>query len=303
MASEANIHTDRILCTALPLLLHLPSSMSSGQHVIEAQSCYPDWVQKVMGCLRLYFRNEFEFILQAVKIFNNSIAQSLQEDDGPQPSEGKPHMSSWRELLDTRPELFARLIERLDTVICWGGDLPKTYMGISVDDSQARTSPTVTRQFRATGILPTLTPHVSSTPSRRRMEKRSSPILCEDEPEAQLETGSADSSLTSSGGLRESFSDVAHSYLYGVPEKTYSPTSLDTSQRSWTEETVDDGRRDQATTDGEIKPSAIDSIDVDSMMLEDGLSDDWIDALLEQDMSLQGDNAGRSVEDVDMAVT
>ncbi|WXC61828.1 hypothetical protein SNK03_007701 [Fusarium graminearum] len=292
-----------ILCTVLPLLLHLPSSMSSGQQVIEAQSCYPDWVQKVMGCLRLYFRNEFEFILQAVKIFNNSIAQSSQEDDGPQPSEGQPHMSGWRELLDTRPELFARLIERLDTVICWGGDLPKTYTGILVDDSQARTSPTLTRQFRATGISPTLTPHVASTPSQRRMEKRCSPILCEDKPEAQLETGSADSSLTSSGGLRESFSDVAYSYLDGVPEKTYSPTSLDTSQRYWTEETVDDGRRDQATTDGETKPSAIDSIDVDNIMLEDGLSDDWIDALLEQDMSLQGDNAGRSVEDVDMAAT
>ncbi|EYB24554.1 hypothetical protein FG05_06456 [Fusarium graminearum] len=269
----------------------------------EYGSSQHDPVELLGSMMHLHYENEFEFILQAVKIFNNSIAQSSQEDDGPQPSEGQPHMSGWRELLDTRPELFARLIERLDTVICWGGDLPKTYTGILVDDSQARTSPTLTRQFRATGISPTLTPHVASTPSRRRMEKRCSPILCEDKPEAQLETGSADSSLTSSGGLRESFSDVAYSYLDGVPEKTYSPTSLDTSQRYWTEETVDDGRRDQATTDGEIKPSAIDSIDVDNIMLEDGLSDDWIDALLEQDMSLQGDNAGRRVEDVDMAAT
>ncbi|UZP43535.1 hypothetical protein NXS19_011347 [Fusarium pseudograminearum] len=302
-----------ILCTALPLLLHLPSSISSGQQVIGAQPCYPDWVQKVMGCLRLYFRNELEFILQVVKTVNNSIDQSLQESqeaqvaflqaDGPQTSEGQPHMSSWRELLDTRPGLFARLIKRLDTVICWGGDLPKTSMGISVDDSQARTSPTPTRQFRAAGATSTLTPRVSSTPSRRRMEKRSSPTLCEDEPEAQLETGSAVSALTSSGGLRESFSDVTHSYLDEVPEKTYSPTSLDTSQRYWTQETVDGGRRGQATADGEIKPSAIDFIDADDMMLEDGLSDDWIDALLEQDMSLQGDTAGRSVEDVDMTVT
>ncbi|EKJ69698.1 hypothetical protein FPSE_10112 [Fusarium pseudograminearum CS3096] len=301
-----------ILCTALPLLLHLPSSMSSDQQVIGAQSCYPDWVQKVIGCLRLYFRNELEFILQVVKTVNNSIAQSLQESqeaqvaflhaDGPQTSEGQPHMSSWRELLDTRPGLFARLIKRLDTVICWGGDLPKTSMGISVDDSQERTSPTLTRQFRAAGTSLALTPHVSSAPSRRRTEKRSSPILCDDEPEAQLETGSVDSALTSSGGLRESFSDVTHSYLDEVPEKTYSPTSLDTSQRYWTQETVDGGRRGQATADGEIKPSAIDFIDADDMMLEDGLSDGWIDALLEQDMSLQDDNAGRSVEDIDMAV-
>lgn len=130
-----------------------------------------------------------------------------------------------------------------------------------------------------------------------------------DELALQLEAGATDSGFLHPEGLRESFSNIMMQKLdfpqscpAEAPGETYSPISLDPSRGIWAEEIADGGSRvlDQVAPREEIEPTAIDFTDADDMLLGDGLSDDWMDALLEKDISLQGDSAGQSAEDADM---
>jgi hypothetical protein len=269
-----------------------------------------------MKCLGLHFKDELEYLLQAVKAVNDNLAQSLQEsqearsfssrdEDVSLSNEEQLHMSNWRELLDTRPRLYARLIETLDTVISWGGPLPKTDIGDSFNECQVPPGSCLTRQYRADKASLKLTP----AHSHRSIEQRLRPMSYGDGPVGQLEAGATDSGFLHLEGLHESFSDIdthkldlSQFCLSETPGETYSPTSLDPSRRTSGEEIVDGGRRvlDQVAPPEGINPTAIDFIDVDDMILGDALSDDWVDALLEKEISLQGDSAGQSAEDVDM---
>ncbi|CEI38438.1 unnamed protein product [Fusarium venenatum] len=303
-----------IFCTALPLLLHLLNikahlqpSLSSSRKVLGVQS-YPVWVQRVMKCLKLHYKNDLEYILQVAKAVNDYLAQSLhesqegqidfdREDDGSQ-----AQMSSWRELLDGNPRLFSGLIERLDTILSWGGELPDRGMGASLDDYHLRTGSAQTRLSRDMDASWTLTPPVSSAPSRRSTEQRSLSTSHGDETAAQVDVGTTASSFLNPEGLQERFNNVMQSYLNETSEETCSPASLDHSQGFWAEEIADGGRRgsDHFSPREEIVPIQVDSIDSDSMILEGGLSDDWIDALLDKEISLPGDNNSRIAEDIDM---
>jgi hypothetical protein len=82
--------------------------------------------------LRVHFKGELEYILQAVKAVNNNLTQSLHEsqeaqvlfaleDDVSKSSGGELQIRTWCELLDTRPRLYAGLIQTLDIVMSWGG--------------------------------------------------------------------------------------------------------------------------------------------------------------------------------------
>jgi hypothetical protein len=322
---------NRIFCTALPLVLHLlntkahlqndssllnASSLSSRLQAVRVQcSRYPDWVRKVIKCLRLHFRDELEYILQAFKVVNNSLAQSFQEsrevqilsareDDVSQPSEEQIQICNWRELLDNRTRLYARLIKTLDTVISWGGPLPEAGMGAPFNECQVPPGSGLTRQFRAEKASLTLTPPVSLAPSRRIIGQRSQFMSYGDEPAAPLEAGATDSGFLHPEDLHESFSnimmqklDFPQSCLAEITGETYPPTSLDPS-RGWAEEIADGGRHvlDQISPHENIQP--IDFTDADDVMLGDGISDDWIDALMEKDISLQ--SAGQSAEDDEM---
>ncbi|KAM0228756.1 hypothetical protein ACHAPO_010506 [Fusarium lateritium] len=211
-------------------------------------------------------------------------------------------MSSWRELLDSKPRLFARLMERVGAIISWGGELPD--MRNSLDDCHLRTGPTQTRRFRDVDAPWTLTPLVSSASSRRSTEQRYLFMSHGDEPAAQVHVGTTDSGFLTQEGLHENFNNIMQSYLNETSEETCSPASLDASQGFWAEEITDGGRRgsDHISPGEEIVSAAVDSIDPDSMILEGGLSDDWIDALLDKEILLPGHNNGRIAEDVDMGV-
>ncbi|KAF5678606.1 cutinase transcription factor 1 beta [Fusarium heterosporum] len=284
-----------IFCTTLPLLLHLlngkahlqSSLLSSLQNVAAQCSRYPDWVRKVTKCLRFHYPDEFEFMLKAVKVVNNILAQSLrenQQDDDSQSSEEQLEMSNWHGLLDTRPRLYAHLVVRLDTVISWGGPLPETEMVVvSFNDCQLP---------RGSGLSSRLgAEKMSSVASQRMNEQRSSSISCS-EIAMQLEHGA----FLYSDGLHESPRDIIQSCLGETFGEAYSPISMNSCQGIWTEDMVEGGRRvlDQVASHLETKPTTMDCTDVDNVTLGDGLSDDWIEALLEKDISLQGG------EDVDM---
>jgi hypothetical protein len=149
---------------------------------------------------------------------------------------------------------------------------------------------------------------VSSAPSRRNIEESLQSSSYSDEPVVQLESGAADSGFLRQEGLDESFSniiiqklDTPQSCLTEVPRKIYPPASLDTC-RGWAEVISDGGKLvlDQAATREIFQP--IDFTGIDDMMAGDGISDDWIDAFLEEDISLQDNSTGQSAEDTDMTV-
>ncbi|KAH7225247.1 hypothetical protein BKA60DRAFT_450540 [Fusarium oxysporum] len=285
-----------IFCTALPLFVHLlntKSPLHNGPSSPTVSS--PSLSLQDVGCLGLHFRDELEYILQAVKAVNNSLTESLQESQESPilfAQEEEMQIGNWRELLDTRPRLYARLIKRLDNVISWGGPLPETDMVAPFNEYQIPPGSSMTRQFQAEKPSLKWTPPVSSASARRNIKQRTPSMSYGDEPAAQLEVGETDSGCLHPEGLRESFSDILmqkldlpQSCLDEAPGEAYSPTSLDPSRRIWAEKIAGSDRRvlDQVASREEIKPTAIDFTDADDMILVDGLSDEWIDALLQSD--------------------
>ncbi|KAH7199011.1 uncharacterized protein B0J16DRAFT_392959 [Fusarium flagelliforme] len=271
-----------IFCTALPLLLYLlntkqPAQAVGGAHVPRC----PDWVRRLMACLRLHYRDKLEYILQAVKVVNRNFSQIMQEDLLP-PGKEPLQIGSWRELLDTRPRLYARLVEKLDTIISWGGPLPETDMAASFNEGQTLSS----RRSRVEKVLPTL--------SQRNIDQRSPSMSHGGEPATTTKTNYLDA-------LGEHFSNIIQSCLTEGSEGTYSPVSLDL----WTGETAPGERSvlGQPSPCQGIEIAATDFTDAEDVVLETGRSDDWIDALLKEDVSLQGDTDCQSAGDVDMDAT
>ncbi|KAJ0149884.1 Oxygen-dependent choline dehydrogenase [Fusarium oxysporum f. sp. albedinis] len=305
--SKANKSTHRIFCTALPLFVHLlntkghlyngPSSPNVSSPSLSLQdvgvqcSRNPNWARRIIKCLGLHFRDELEYILQAVKAVNNSLTESLQESQESPilfAQEEEMQIGNWRELLDTRPRLYVRLIKKLDNVISWGGPLPETNMVAPFNEYQIPPCSGMTRQFQAEKPSLKWTPPVSSASARRNIKQRTPSMSYGDEPAAQLEVGETDSGCLHPEGLRESFSDILMQKLdlpQSCLDEAYSPTSLDPSRRIWAEKIAGSDRRvlDQVASREEIKPTAIDFTDADDMILVDGLSDEWIDALLQSD--------------------
>ncbi|RFN47011.1 cutinase transcription factor 1 beta [Fusarium flagelliforme] len=272
-----------ILCTALPLLLFLLHTKQSAQSVVGAHvpRC-PDWVRKVMACLRLHYRDELEYILQAVKAVNHNLTQILQEDVLP-PGEEPLQIINWRELLDTRPRLYARLVENLDNIISWGGPLPETDMAASFNEKQTPSSTSLTRQVRAKKIL--------HAPSQRRIDLRSPPMSDGYEPATTAASDFQDA-------WHEHFGNIIQSCLAEASEEIYSQASLDL----WAGEIAPSERSvlEEVSPRQGIESAATGSTDGEDLDLGNGLSDDWIDALLKEDVSLHGDTASQTAEDVDM---
>ncbi|KAI6757066.1 hypothetical protein HG530_011664 [Fusarium avenaceum] len=306
-----------IFCTALPLILHLlnteahkenDSSLShefsppTRQQAVTVQcSRYPDWVRKVTQCLRLHFREELEYILQAAKAVNKYLAQvfqesyeaqllSTQEEEVSQPNEEQLHMCNWRELLDTRPIIYAGLIKTLDTVITWGGPLNEADMGASFNEYQAPPVSGLIRQCRGRKASVALNSTMSAASSRRSIEKRPQSTSCSDELAAQSEAVDTDPGLLPPEVLCQSSSDIVMQKLdflqscqLEVPRETHHPTSLD-SLRGWTEEIADGVKPVLGQVASHENIQLIDLTDAEDMVLEDEISDDWIDALLEKDI-------------------
>lgn len=275
IAGEADAHLSRIFCTALPLFLYL---LDTKQPTPSNIPRCPDWVRKITACLRLHYRDELDYILQAVKAVNHTLTQILREDVLPLSKE-PVQIGSWRELLDTRPRVYARLVERLDTIISWGGPMPDTDMVASLSESQTLSS----RRSRVEKVF--------LTPSQRSSDHRSPPVSYGGEPAAGGATNYLDA-------LGEHFSNIIQSCLTDASDETYSPASMDL----WAGETAPGERSvlDQLSPRQGIEIAATDFTDAEDVALGDGLSYDWIDALLKEDVSLQGDVDCQSAGDVDM---
>lgn len=272
-------------------------------------------MRKVTQCLRLHYRDELEYILQAAKAVNKYLAQVFHENDEAQllstqekevsrPNEEQLHMCNWRELLDTRPRIYASLIKTLDTVITWGGPLTEADMGASFNEYQAPPVSGLIRQGRGEKASVPLNSPISAASSRRSIAQRSRSMSYSDELAAQPEAVATDSGPQPPEVLRERSSNIVMQKLdfiqsgqLEVLRKIYHPTSLD-SLRGWTEE-ISVGVKpilDQAAPHENIQ--SIDFTDAEDMVLEDEISDDWIDALLEKDILSQ--SAGQSAEDNEM---
>jgi len=216
--------------------------------------------------------------VQAVKAVNHNLTQILQEDAIP-PGEEPHQIGSWRELLDTKPRLYARLVEKLDTIISWGGPLPETEMAPLLNEGQTLSS----RRSRVEKVLP--------TPSQPSIGQTSPLMSYGGEPATTGVTNYLDA-------LGEHFSNMIQSCLAEASEEIYSPVSLDL----WT--------GGNAPGEGSVlsQPSprqgfeivATNSTDAEDVVLGDGLSDDWIDAMLKEDVSRKGDEDCQSARDVDM---
>lgn len=258
-------------------------------------------MRKVTQCLRLHFREELEYILQAAKAVNKYLAQvlqesyeaqllSTQEEEVSQPNEKQLHMCNWRELLDTRPRIYAGLIKTLDTVITWGGPLTEADMGASFNEYQAPPVSDLIRQCRGRKASVALNSTMSAASSRRSIEKRSQSTSCSDELAAQSEAVDTDSGLLPPEVLRQSSSDIVMQKLdflqscqLEVPRETHHPTSLD-PLRGWAEEIADGVKPVLGKVASHENIQLIDLTDAEDMVLEDEISDDWIDALLEKDI-------------------
>ena len=275
IAGEPDAHLSRIFCTALPLLLYL---LDTKQPTPSNVPRCPDWVRKIMACLRLHYRDELDYILQAVKAVNDTLTQILQEDVLPLGKE-PVQIGSWRGLLDTRPRLYARLVEKLDAIISWGGPMPDTDMVASLSEGQTLFN----RRSHVEKVFP--------TPSQRSSDHRSPPVTYGGEAAAGGATNYLDA-------LGEHFSNIIQSYLTEASDETYSPASMDL----WAGETAPGERSvlDQLSPRQGIEIAATDFTDAEDVAFGDGLSDDWIDALLKEDVSLQGDVDCQSAGDVDM---
>ncbi|KAI1017091.1 hypothetical protein LB504_007188, partial [Fusarium proliferatum] len=303
----------RIFCTAPPLFTHLlntsgniynkpsspnVSSLSLSMQEVGVQCARdPQWARKIMKCLGMDFRDELDYILQAVKVANDSLAESLEDiQESPillaEAEEMK--IGNWRELLDTRPRLYIHLVERLNSVISWGGPLPEAGMVGQSSKHQILPHSSMTHPFQPGNSSWKWVPSVSSAPAQRRIKHRTSAMAYRNERTAQLQVSKTDSGCLQPEGLRENSSnalvqkvDLAKSCLDQAPCEVYSPISLDTSRRPWAEEIADSSSDvlDQAAFRDDNNHTEIEFTDIEETMLVDGQSDKWIDMLLQNSIS------------------
>lgn len=234
--------------------------------------------------------DELEFMLQAIKAVNDNLTRSLQEsqeEHTPYTSEEQVQVSNWRDLLNTSPGLYVRLVRRLDIVISCGRTLPKPDVDDSLKASQGQPVSGLTRQQpRAENV---------SAPSRRSKERRSPSTSYRDEPAADL-------GFLYPDGLHEGSSNITRSYLAESYREIYSQSSSNPSGGIWMDEIAKGGRHvpDHVAPRPKVQHTALDVSDADDIVLGDGLGGDWIDALLEKEMTLQSDSVSQTAEDVDM---
>ncbi|KAF5573689.1 cutinase transcription factor 1 beta [Fusarium pseudoanthophilum] len=238
-------------------------------------------------------RDELEYILQAVGVVNNTLAQGLQESQEPpillaREEEAKPR--NWRELLDARPRLYIRLIERLNSLISWGGPLAEADVVAPYSEYQVPSDST--QELQPGKPSWKWIPPVSSALARRSAKQRTPLVATGNEPEVQLPVSKSASSCLQPEAVHDIFSDIIMQKLDlpqssndEEPGEVYSPTSLGTSGSLWVEEITGGDRDvpDQIGSREEIKTAAIEFTDVGDMIMVDGLSDGWIDALLQSD--------------------
>ncbi|KAF5646965.1 cutinase transcription factor 1 beta [Fusarium tjaetaba] len=297
-----------IFCTAPPLFAHLlntaghlynspwsPVSLipSRIQDVGARCSRDPQWAREIIKCLGLHFRDELEYILQAVGVVNSSLAQGLQESQEPpilliQEDETKPR--NWRELLDARPRLYIRLIERLNSLISWGGPLAEVDVAAPYSEYQIPSDSTQELQQRKPSWK--WIPPVSSAPARRSVKQMTPLMATGNEPEVQLQVSKSDPGCLQLEAVHDIFSDIIMQQMDlpqscndEEPGEVYSPTSLETSGSLWVEEITGSNGDvpDHIGSREEIKTTAIEFTDRDDMIIVDGLSDGWIDTLLQSD--------------------
>ncbi|VTT79013.1 unnamed protein product [Fusarium fujikuroi] len=302
-----------IFCTAPPLFTHLlntsgnmynnPSSLNVSSLSLSMQEVRmqcardPQWARKIMKCLGMHFRDELDYILQAVKTANDSLAESLQDiQEAPilLVEEEEMQIGNWRELLDTRPRLYIHLVEKLNSVISWGGPLPETGMVGQSTQHQILPHSSMNHPFQPGNSSWKRVPPVSSAPAQRSLKHRTSAMAYRNEPTAQLQVIKPDSGCLQPEGLRENSSDalvqkvdLTNSCLDQAPCEVYSPISLDTSRRPWAEEIADSSSDvlDQAAFRDDINHREIEFTDIEETMLVDGQSDKWIDILLQSSIS------------------
>jgi hypothetical protein len=195
---------NRIFCAALPLLLHL---LDINSHLLKRSASpnavtlsadlravkmhrpqSPDWAQKVIEYLRLRFRHELDYILRIVQAIQKSHSPEYEEVQKESSSrdrqvEGSLRAENWRELLNTRPKLYACLIDTLDCAISWGGPLPEIDMPSLFPGGHEPPRSSLDQQFRAGKAALPLSPLLSPASSQRNiMEQMSPSVTCGDEP-------------------------------------------------------------------------------------------------------------------------
>lgn len=302
---EANLRANRIFCTALPLLLHLlntnthlhegsasPNAISPSSDLRAARvqrSQYPDWVRKVIDGLRVRFRHELDYILRTVQAVNTSLFQEfedIREEPFPmdrqeyvlRPDERSLRMSNWRELLNTRPKLYARLIVTMDSAISWGGPLPETDMPVLFTGRQ------------------------SSLHQQFRMAQKSPSLPSGDEPVSHVESCRVNADSLRPADLNGKFDSILlqqtsspGSDLNEAIGEIPSPIPSDPSSEIWREEIMDSGRTvlDQVYVCDDAEGVTNDFRNIHEFMLGDGQNDDWMGVMLVEDMSLSGDDMSK----------
>jgi hypothetical protein len=250
-------------------------------------------------------------MLRTVQAVNKSHSQEFEDipEESPpvgrqeyvlEPSEGSHWMSSWRGLLNTRPKLYARLIDTLDSAISWGGLLPETDKPFLFLRRHEPPRSSLHQQFRAGKAALPLSPLLSPASTKRNTMEQTSPYLtCEDEPVSHVKSCQASAALLPPADLNGKFDNNLLQQIYSPDShlnesigETPSQTSLNTSSGILREEIIDSGRTvlDQIYVCDGAKGVTNDFTDTPEFMLGDDQNDDWMGAVLAEDMSLSGDD-------------
>lgn len=326
---KANLRANRIFCIALPFLVHLlntnahmheesalPNAVSPSsdlRYVRVQRPQYPDWVRKVIECLRFRFRDELDYMLRTIKAVNESLFQEFQDiqeepspvgrqECVPLPGERNRWMSIWRELLNTRPKLYARLIGTLDSVISWGGPLAETDTPFPFSGRHEPPGPGLHQYIRAEKAALPLSPLLSSTSSHRNTEKTSPSPTCGGEPVSHVENCRANATFLRPAVLNGEFDSILFQQM-NSPEsqlneevgEILSPISPNPSSAILRDEIMDSGSTvlDQPYVCDGAKGVIDDFRATDEFILGDGQNDDWIGAVLAADMALSGDDMSK----------
>lgn len=252
-------------------------------------------------------------MLRTIKAANESLFQEfqdIQEDPSPvgrqeyvpRPGEGNRWMGIWRELLNTRPKLYACLIDTLDSVISWGGPLPEKDTPFPLSGSHEPPGPGLHQYFRAEKAALPLSLLLSSTSSHRNTEKTSPSPTCGDEPVSHVESCRANATFLRPAELNGEFDSILFQQM-NSPEsqlneevgQIVSPISLNPSSAILRDEIMGSGStvlHQPYVCDG-AKGVTDDFKATDEFILGDGQNDDWIGAVLAADMTLSGDDMSK----------
>ncbi|KAL2204897.1 hypothetical protein CC79DRAFT_1370715 [Sarocladium strictum] len=267
-------------------------------------------MRKVIDCLRLRFRPELEYLLQAIEAIIKSAFQEFEGilDDSSlsdcgehefQPVKGSLRIHDWCELLDSRPKLYIQLIDTFDNTISCGGSLPETDLLYSTSGRYEPPRYDLNQKSQPDKRNLPFSPALSNSESQMNSAGQTSiPLFSGDGSIKHLESCLQDSNLPSSADLESTFDNILSQKVRSLESDTTEATDEFPSPRlsdtSWGVLSNDIAVIEKAVQDQTRNYGGDNGVKTDCQKMQDftmgnGLDDSWMEAVLEDAAMLEDD--------------